>query len=307
MSSTITNKVLMVRPKNFGYNAETAENNNFQDKKGSENHTEIQAAALAEFDNMVSEIRRHDIEVIVIEDTASPTKHDAIFPNNWFSTHENGHIITYPMFAESRRAERREDIVDQLTESYGYTKRYGFEYNEEDELYLEGTGSMIIDRTAGIIYACLSPRTDIQVLEKFAVLEALKKVIFHARDTAGELIYHTNVMMALGVDIAVICLDTITDMEERQEVIGTLENSGKKIIEISIDQMNQFAGNMLQVKSKLGEKYLIMSQAAYDSLTINQIDAILPHTKIISIPIPTIEKYGGGSVRCMMAEIFVPK
>ena len=306
MNKTITDTILMVRPANFGYNAETAENNSFQSNDGADQLDKIRAAALGEFDNMVTELRRYDIEVIVIEDTDSPIKNDAVFPNNWLSTHSNGHIITYPMYAESRRIERREDIVDQLTQSYGYSKRYGFEYLEADEQFLEGTGSMIIDRDYGFIYACLSPRTDIRTLEKFAVLERYRKLIFHAYDRSGELIYHTNVMMALGVDIAIVCLDTVTDVGERQELVKALEESNKTIIEISLDQMEQFAGNMLQVKSKLGEKYLVMSQAAFDSLKIKQIDTIQNHSKIISIPIPTIEKYGGGSVRCMMAEIYKP-
>jgi len=306
MNKTITDTILMVRPANFGYNAETAENNSFQSIDGADQHEAIKARALEEFDNMVAELRRYDIEVIVIDDTSSPEKNDAVFPNNWLSTHSNGHIITYPMYAPSRRVERREDIVDQLTESYGYNKRYGFEYLEDAEQFLEGTGSMIIDRDNGIIYACLSPRTDIRTLEKFAVLERHNKIIFHAYDRQGELIYHTNVMMALGVNIVIICLETIRDEEERKELFSSFGKTNKEIIEISLDQMEQFAGNMLQVKSKLGEKYLIMSQAAFSSLNISQIDKIQEHTKIINIPIPTIEKYGGGSVRCMMAEIYKP-
>jgi len=164
MSQTITDTILMVRPANFGYNAETAENNSFQTKEGSENINEIKITALAEFDNMVKVLREHDIDVLVVDDNSDPIKTDAVFPNNWFTTHSAGQIITYPMNAVSRRAERREDIVDMLTEKYGYSKRYGFEYQEEDELFLEGTGSMILDRVNRVVYACLSPRTDIKVL-----------------------------------------------------------------------------------------------------------------------------------------------
>ena len=307
MSHTITDTILMVRPKNFGYNAETAQNNSFQSKEGADQYEAIKTAAIEEFDAMVTELRRHDIEVIVIEDTQEPVKNDAVFPNNWLTTHNNGHIVTFPMYAESRREERREDIVTELTEKYGYKKRYGFEYLESEEQYLEGTGSMIIDRDNRIIYACLSPRTNIMTLEKFAVLENCKKVIFHAYDAQGELIYHTNVMMALGVDFVIICLETIRDADERNELLETFNKTGKTIIDITISQMEQFAGNMLQVKSKLGEKFLLMSRAAYSSLTPKQIDAITQYCKIISIPIPTIEKYGGGSVRCMVAEIFKPQ
>ncbi len=294
----------MVRPKNFGYNAETAENNAFQSSEGANEVDRIKQSALEEFDNMVKTLERHDIKVIVVEDTETPLKSDAVFPNNWFSTHSNGNIITYPMNAESRRAERREDIVDKLTLDYGYKKRYGFEYLEEDEQFLEGTGSMILDRDNRVVYACISPRTDIKALDKFAVLQNFEKIIFHATDGEGQLIYHTNVMMALGIDFVVICMDSIQDSTEKESVLDKLNATGKELIDISIEQMNHFAGNMLQVRSQLGEPYLIMSQEAYDSLTGAQLEQIAKRTKYISIPIPVIEKYGGGSVRCMMAEIF---
>lgn len=306
MQSTITDTILMIRPKQFGYNAETAANNSFQSDDGATEYVRIKDDAIKEFDNMVAELRRYDIDVIVIEDTEDPVKHDAVFPNNWLTTHSNGHIVTFPMFAASRRSERREDIVDLLIEKFGFTKRYGFEYLESEEEYLEGTGSMIIDRENRVIYACLSPRTNVMTLEKFAVLENCRKVIFHSYDSNNELIYHTNVMMAMGEKIVVICLDTIKDPEERHLLVSNFEMTGKTIIEISISQMEQFAGNMMQVKSKLGEKYLLMSRAAYNSLSVRQIDQIKQFSKIISIPIPTIEKYGGGSVRCMVAEIFKP-
>ena len=304
MSKTITDTILMIRPKHFGYNPETALNNAFQNSEGSENVTEIKETALKEFDNMVATLRSHDIEVVVIDDTETPVKPDCVFPNNWFTTHEDGKIVTFPMNAVSRRAERREDIVDRLQLEYNYKKRYGFEYLEEEEQYLEGTGSMILDRDNRVIYACLSPRTDIRVLEKYAVLLNYDKIVFHSYDANDQLIYHTNVMMALGKDFVVICLDTIKDQNEHDELIRSFSQTDKTIIDISIDQMNQFSGNMLQVKSKLGEPYLIMSQAAYNSLTVTQIDQLSSFTKILNIPIPTIEKYGGGSVRCMMAEIF---
>lgn len=294
----------MIRPKHFGYNPETAVNNAFQSIDGSENIDQIKKEALIEFDNMVSVLKDHDIDVLVFEDTENPIKPDSVFPNNWFTTHSDGKIVTFPMNAVSRRSERREDIVDQLQKDYNFKKRYGFEYLEEEEQFLEGTGSMILDRDNRIIYACLSPRTDIRTLEKFAVLINYNKIIFHSFDENDLLIYHTNVMMAMGKEFVVICLDSIKDPDEQDQLIRSFSQSNKHVINISIEQMNQFAGNMLQVKSKLGQPYLIMSQAAYDSLNIEQVNDLQRFTKLLSIPIPVIEKFGGGSVRCMIAEIF---
>lgn len=300
----ITDTLLMVRPKDFGSNKDTIVDNKFQAKMEDEAASQISKDALTEFDEMVKELKRHDINVIVVEDQKEPFTPDAIFPNNWISSHKNGSIITYPMKAPSRQLERREDVVDMLTEKYGYKKRYGFEYHEKDELYLEGTGSMVLDRHNKKVYACLSARTDIKVLEKFAVLMDYNKIIFHATDRNDNPIYHTNVMMAMGTDYVIICLDSIKSIAEKKAVKNALEDDGKKIIEITIDQMEQFAGNMLQVMSKLGNPYLIMSQSAYYSLTSKQIDEINKFNKIINIPIPTIEQYGGGSVRCMIMEVF---
>jgi len=304
MSDTITDTLLLVRPSNFGYNKETAENNSFQVKEGAEHVIDIKTAAINEFDSMVVTLKSYDIEVIVIQDTDQPAKPDAVFPNNWFTTHASGPIITYPMNAESRRPERREDIIDTLTERFGYNKRYGFEYLEEDQQFLEATGSMILDRDNKIVYASLSPRTDIRVLEKFAVLLNYQKVIFHAYDASDVLIYHTNVMMALGTSFVIICLDSIKDESEKKNLLQMFDKTNKQVIPISVDQMDQFAGNMLQVKSKLGEKYLLMSTSAYTSLNEDQVDEISKYSKILHMPIPTIEKYGGGSVRCMIAEVY---
>ncbi len=300
----ITDTILMVRPSNFGSNPDTIGDNHFQAQMQSDEKKSISDKAIEEFDAMVTELQRHDIAVIVIEDTPSPVKPDAIFPNNWFSTHSSGSIITYPMKAASRQLERREDIVDSLTDKYGYKKRYGFEYHESDEQYLEGTGSMVLDRANKIVYAGLSQRTEIKILEKFAVLMGYDKVIFHPKDSQGKAIYHTNVMMAMGDNFVVICSDSIPDPTEKKEVLGRLKATGKEVVDISFSQMEAFAGNMLQLKSKLGQTCMIMSKTAYDSLTIDQIDCIAKHSKIITIPIPTIEKYGGGSVRCMIAEVF---
>jgi len=306
MSKQITDTIFMIRPSNFGYNAETAENNSFQTKEGAEETDKIKKAAIEEFDAMVAVLTRNGIEVLVFDDTDVPLKPDAVFPNNWITFHENNHIVTYPMFAKSRRHERREDIVEALTEKYSYERRITFDFYEDEKepVFLEGTGSLILDRVNKICYACVSPRTHVFLIEKFCLLLGYTKEVFFARDKEGEEIYHTNVMMALGEDFAVICLDSIVDVDERQSVLDRLESTGKKIFEITIDQMNSFAGNMLQVSSKDGTANLVLSENAYNSLETEQKKELHGLSKLLVIPIPTIEKYGGGSVRCMIAEIF---
>ncbi len=304
MIKGVTDTILMIRPKNFGSNPETLSDNHFQAEITSNEQNKVKDQAISEFDSMVSKLRDHDIEIIVIEDTDDIVRPDAIFPNNWFSTHTNGVVITYPMRSENRRIERREDIIDELKEQYNLSKRYGFEYLEDQEQYLEGTGSMVLDRVNKIVYAGLSHRTDIRVLEKFCVLLGYNKVIFHPFDDQGKSIYHTNVMMTMGDKYVILCTESITNDEERTELLAQLKSDNKDIIDISYEQMNAFAGNMLQLRTKLGEVVLVMSNSAYNSLTAEQIDRISAFNKIIQIPIPTIEKYGGGSVRCMIAEIF---
>lgn len=301
----ITDKIMMIRPASFQFNEETAANNAFQ-TAGDYDNEAIKAKAIEEFDAMVALLRSKGITVEVIQDTEEPAKPDAIFPNNWISFHENGTVVTYPMYAENRRIERREDIIDTLAEKYKVEKRYTFDYYEEENKFLEGTGSMLFDRENEIVYACLSPRTDIEVLEKYSVLMGARKIAFRSVDREGQDIYHTNVMMALGVDFCVICLDSIQNEREKNEVLEALEDTGKKIIDITYDQMENFAGNMLQVQNAEGERYLVLSQAAYDSLTEDQITTLSAMTNILPIPITTIETLGGGSVRCMMAEVFLP-
>ncbi len=301
----LTDSVIMIRPANFGFNEETAENNAFQSSEGKLSKDEIKEKALKEFDNLVSKLKKAGINVTVIEDTAKPVKTDAVFPNNWLTTHENGVMITYAMFAPSRRLERRQDILDGLEKDYVVHKHYSFDFYEDDGQYLEGTGSMIFDRKQKILYACLSPRTEPRVLEKFAVLMSYRKVVFHATDINESPIYHTNVMMSLGEGFAVICLETVKNDVERKDITKTLERTGKEIIEITEDQMNSFAGNMIQLMSSEGKPYLLMSGQAYKALTPEQIERISAHTEIIKANIPTIENYGGGSVRCMVAENFL--
>lgn len=304
MSAQITNNIMMIRPANFGYNDQTAVNNSFQSTPETKTAEEIRNAATSEFDNMVEKLRIHGVNVKVIEDSETPVKPDAIFPNNWISFHNKNTLITYPMFAENRRIERRQDIITEFEEELGYTVRYKFEFYEDEKLYLEGTGSMILDRENKIVYACISQRTDINILDKFCVLMGYQKQIFHSYDKQDELIYHTNVMMCVGKDFVVICLESIHSEDEEKELIDRFESTGKEIIEISLDQVNQFAGNMLQLMTNDMSDLLVMSQSAYQSLEAWQIDKIRNHTQILALEIPTIEKYGGGSVRCMMAEIF---
>ena len=301
-----TDTLLMIRPKNFGYNPVTARNNLFQSKEGADNTEFIKKEALREFDLFVEVLGNAGIKVIVIEDKDSPELPDSVFPNNWISFHEEGWIITYPMFADIRSAERREDIVEKISEEFGLTKRYSFEYYEEEKMYLEGTGSMVLDRRNKIVYACISIRTEPKLLDKWAVLNNYRSVHFHAVGESGFPIYHTNVMMAMGEQYVVICWEKIDNLEEKKNLENFFKETNKEIIEISSKQMNAFAGNMLEVRGQ-GRAYTVMSTEAFESLGIEQINQFEKYTKILHSDISTIEKYGGGSVRCMMAEIFYPK
>lgn len=300
-----TDTLLMIRPKNFAYNPATAKNNLFQTKEGSENKKEIKEKAKAEFDHFVEVLRASGVKIVVVEDKDKPELPDSVFPNNWITFHEPGWVITYPMFAGIRAKERREDIVDKISEEYNLSKRYSFEYYEEENMYLEGTGSMVLDRVNRIVYACISARTEPKLLDKWAVLNNYESVHFHAIGESGMPIYHTNVMMAMAEEFVVICLDPIENLNEIEKLKSNFMATNKEIIEITRPQMNAFAGNMLQVRGN-GENYTVMSTQAYKSLSALQISTIEKFTKILHSDIETIEKYGGGSVRCMMAEIFYP-
>jgi hypothetical protein len=304
----LTRNILMIRPSNFGFNPETALNNSFQSKDTISDQELLKETAKNEFDNMVSLLKSKGVNVLVVEDTSFPVKPDAVFPNNWISFHENGTIITYPMYAPNRRIERREDIIDKVGEQFKINNRYSFEFYEDDEnpVYLEGTGSMIIDRPNNIVYACLSERTDATLLDKFNVLMGTKSVVFRSLDKEGHEIYHTNVMMALGEDFVVICMESIPDEESKKRLYKSFSDTGKEVIEISQKQTESFAGNMLEVKGRDNMRYLCMSETAYNSLTLSQKEKLSAKTELLPIPIHNIEKFGGGSVRCMMAEIFLP-
>lgn len=302
-----TNHILMVRPAHFAFNEETAASNAFQEIDGKDRTGEISTAALAEFDRMVEQLRDQGVDIIVQQDHPSVFRPDAVFPNNWVSFHQDGKVITYPMLSEARRKERVESYIDALRERFLISERVHFEPFEEQGLILEGTGSLILDRIHRIAYACLSPRTDSRMLGLFCQKAGYKKVEFQALDKTGLPIYHTNVMMALGENFAVICLESIQNEKERKGVLRALRKSKKAIVEISLDQMAAFAGNMLQVRKANGLPLLVMSSRAFQSLSKAHLIQLIKRTDVVHCPIETIEKYGGGSVRCMMAEVFLPE
>ena len=298
--------VLMIEPIAFGFNEQTAVNNYFQVQQ----EGNVQEKALQEFHSFVEKLRAKGIDVITIKDTIDPKTPDSIFPNNWVSFHADGKIVLYPMFAENRRLERREDIINQIKEQFDVTEIIDYSKIENEDKYLEGTGSMIFDHASKIAYGSVSLRLDEELFRKFCAEFGFTPVVFHSYQTAGEErlpIYHTNVMMCVADKFVVICLDCIDDETERQNVIDSIKNSGKELIEISEDQMQNFAGNMLQVQNKNGEKFLVMSQSAYKSLKPQQVSAIEKYSEIIYSDLETIETNGGGSARCMLAEVFLPK
>jgi len=297
----------MVRPAHFAFNEETAANNAFQSRDQRLTPAQMEQQAVAEFDGLVERLRTAGVQVMVAKDSATPVKPDAVFPNNWVTFHQEGFVITYPMFAPTRRRERRRQIIEQvLQEGFRSKRRLNFEFNEKRNRYLEGTGSIIFDHTNRLAYACLSPRTDEQLLEDLCQEIGYHKVVFHATDANGQDIYHTNVMMALGETFVVICLSTIRAAAERQLLEQKFKTTGKEIVDITLAQMNAFAGNMLQVRNTAGQTLLVMSSTAYQALTPEQISTLERHTQLLHSPIPTIETYGGGSARCMMAEVFLP-
>lgn len=305
MQEYISNKILMIEPVAFGFNPETATNNYFQKESTRE---DAQTQALAEFQNMVELLRSKSIEVIVIQDTLEPHTPDSIFPNNWISFHEDGTFVTYPMFAVNRRTERREDIIEYLyNRGFHASKRIDYSNFENNQIFLEGTGSVVLDRKYRRAYACLSPRTNRELFLRFCEDLGYKPIYFDAlHQVGGDMrpIYHTNVMMAIGSTYAVICLESIVNQEQREMVGRELQTTGHDVIEITSEQMNRFAGNMLEIKALDGALYLCLSQSAYNALSEAQRTQLARHAQLLIIPIPTIEALGGGSVRCMMAELF---
>ena len=299
-----TNSVFLVRPANFGFNVETAVSNVFQNKM-SEKEEVIQSKVLKEFDVFTSTLRSKGVNVFVFDDTPTPVKPDAIFPNNWISLHSNGKVILYPMCTPNRRIERRQDIIDSLAKKFNIAEVIDLSGSEADNKCMEGTGSIVFDHTNRIAYACLSPRTDKDVFLKVCSILQYKPVYFYSRDKSGKEIYHTNVVMCIGKGFAVICLESITDKKERENVVEMLSGTGNQIIDISFEQMVSFAGNMLATRSNDGKELLVMSQTSYDSLTKNQRETLEKYCELVPLSINTIETIGGGSARCMIAEIFL--
>ncbi|WP_299106983.1 citrulline utilization hydrolase CtlX [uncultured Tenacibaculum sp.] len=306
-----TNTILMVRPANFRMNEQTAVNNYYQQELSGMLPASINAKAQQEFDVFVEKLRAVGVEVVVIEDTKEPNTPDALFPNNWISFHENGDVGIYPMFAENRRLERREDALEILEEK-GFTIENVVDYSEaeEEEIFLEGTGSMVLDRVHRKAYCALSPRADEELFIEFCEDFEYTPLVFTANQTVEgnrEEIYHTNVMMCVAETFAVVCLDAIDDKKEKKNVLKHLKTDGKEVIAISEKQVNQFAGNMLQVKGADNKVYLVMSSSAYNSLSKEQLNKIEKHNPIVHSSLETIETCGGGSARCMMAEVFLPR
>jgi hypothetical protein len=306
-----TNSILMIRPVAFRMNEQTAVNNYYQKVIEGLLPATVNAKAQQEFDAFVEKLRAVGVDVTVVDDTSNPDTPDSIFPNNWVSFHENGDVALYPMFAENRREERREDILDILEDNrFVISNIMDYTSAEEDGFFLEGTGSLVLDRANSKAYCALSPRADEELFIEFCEDFDYAPVIFEAFQTVDserKLIYHTNVMMCLGETFAVICSDCIDDKKERKMVLDNLKENGKEIILITEAQMNNFAGNMLEVRGANEKRYLVMSAAAHQSLTPKQIEQLEKHAEILSSSLDTIEACGGGSARCMMAEIFLPR
>ena len=305
-----TNTILMIRPVAFRMNEETAVNNYYQKVLDSLSPETVNAQAQEEFDTMVQKLRMAGVNVIVVEDTPQPDTPDSIFPNNWISFHENADVVLYPMFAPNRRQERREDILD-LLEDKGFSIENIIDYTdaEADGVFLEGTGSLLLDRVNGKAYCALSARAEEELLIEFCEDFDMAPVIFEAFQTVDGVrkpIYHTNVMMCLGENFAVICADAIDDKQERKQVLENLKADGKEVILITEEQVNHFAGNMLEVRGGNDRPFIVMSRAAFDSLRPDQISALEKHGTLLHSSLDTIEACGGGSARCMMAEVFLP-
>jgi hypothetical protein len=297
--------VLMIRPVNFAGNPQTRASNRFQSEAP---HVAPQAAAAREFDGLAEALSGAGVNVHTFADTPEPHTPDSIFPNNWVSFHADGTVVLYPMLAENRRQERRNDLLERLSVELGFriTRILDMTAHERDGKFLEGTGSLVLDRVNRIAYACISPRTDVDVLGDFAQQLDYDVVAFEAQDRGGTAIYHTNVLMCVGTGFAAVCSACIRE-DERAAVVGALRTTGHEIVELSLEQLAEFAGNMLELRSALGETVIAMSQRALDSLSPQQRSTLGRSGTLIAAAIPTIETLGGGSVRCMLAEIHLPK
>ena len=306
MKKNITNKILMVRPVSFAFNEQTAINNHYQ-KSDNKPAQEIQNNALIEFDNMVEKLKKMGIDVKVMQDTKEPHTPDSIFPNNWFSTHYSNTVVLYPMFAENRRLERTDTIYDYF-DRVDNLNIVDYSSLEKENIFLEGTGSLVLDRKNKKAYCSLSERADEKLLNIFYEDAGYKKIAFHSYQTVNEIrkaIYHTNVMMAMGENYAILCADSIDDLKEREKVIRELESDGKEIVYISEYQVEHFLGNAIELINNENVKICVMSTTAYSVLTDEQKNIIEKYDVIVPVDVHTIEKYGGGSARCMIAELFI--
>ncbi|MEQ8882853.1 MAG: arginine deiminase-related protein [Cyclobacteriaceae bacterium] len=310
MNDQVTSTLLMVRPKNFHGNEQTAVNNYFQQLMGKRSLDEIQQEALREFDLFSEKLRAKGVETLIVEDSQHPETPDAVFPNNWISFHQSGKVYTYPMFAENRRLERRDAVINQIEKSFEINEVIRLESWENEGHFLEGTGSLVLDRKHKLAFVALSDRAHMPVIKDFQQKSGYEIITFHANQSVkGKRlpIYHTNVMMYVGESFAVVCMDSIDDQKEKEAVKTALEYTGKEVITISEKQVANFAGNGLQVCDVRGNRLIVMSEAAYKSLDQNQRKALEKNGEVIHSPLNTIEYYGGGSARCMMAEIFLRK
>ena len=298
----ITKNILMIRPSSFGYNEDTSKDNFFQSKVDNMNDNEIQLAAIHEFENMCSILRDHGINIILCENEKNKKLSDDVFPNNWISFHKDKYVI-HSMYAESRRKEKNKSFIEILKNNgFNYSLLNDYSIYEEDDVFLEGTGSVVLDRTNKVAYCSISKRSDFNLFEKFCQDIGYSPITFKSYDSKGGIVYHTNVMMSIGDDFILICLESIIDKEERIKVKESIKKTAKNIIEIDLNQMESFAGNLLQLGEK-GNKIIVISQLAFNSLNRNQKEILSIDSKIVNIPIPLIQKCGGGSVRCMIAEI----
>lgn len=301
-----TNTILLIKPYCFQYNTETESSNLFQQQLV-ENKEDIIQKAILEFTNFAQQLINIGINVTIIDDTSAPEKPDAVFPNNWISFHENGKIVLYPMLAENRRIERRQEIIDEIGDKFNIKQIIDLTYFEKEAKFLEGTGSVILDRVNSKAYACLSPRTNKEVLYKFCEEIGYLPIFFYSLDENKNEIYHTNVMMCLGSHFAVVCLSSISDEQDKKNLIYELTNSNREIIDIDYTQVKNFAGNMLELKGSEGNSIIVLSQTAMNCLTSSQIESLKKYGDLLPLNVNTIEKIGGGSVRCMIAEIFLTK
>jgi hypothetical protein len=298
-----TNRVLMIRPAAFGYNSETAESNAFQNQV-SMSREEILQNARNEFDSAVAILRNAGVEVFVAQDTPFPEKPDAVFPNNWISFHSNGELILYPMEARNRRCERRLELVVELQQKLNFSQVFDLSYFEEKSMFLEGTGSVVFDHENKRAYAAISSRTDAEILRELCNHLKYEPISFHAEDELGQAIYHTNVIMSVGTNFVIICLEALATGNDRVVILDAIRKSGKEVLDISMNQLKNFAGNMLVLKNSDEEALLVLSATANGSLNQNQLKFLSERVRLVVLPIETIETIGGGSARCMLAEIF---